>query len=66
MYEQLWNNVPKEANVEFPDYTFMDHFGKAVPSYLPRDIVRQYLEGNFSLMFLFFFSRAYSIHKSNF
>ena len=45
MYSQLWNNVAKEVNVEFPDYTWMDHLGRAVPSYLPREDVRKYLEG---------------------
>lgn len=35
MYSQLWTNFPKEI-FEFPDYTFEEHFGKSVFSYLPR------------------------------
>ena len=45
MYQELWNNTPKEANTEFPDYTWYDHFQEAVPSYLPRADVKKYLEG---------------------
>lgn len=37
----------KEASLEYPDYTFMDHYGVAVPSYLPREAAREYLEGNY-------------------
>ena len=44
MYKQLWSNSPKEC-LELPDYTFEDHFGKAVPSYPPRAVLRDYLEG---------------------
>lgn len=46
LYKDLWTNAPKEANVEFPDYTFEKHFGKPVPSYPPAAAVRSYLEGN--------------------
>ncbi|XP_053400389.1 uncharacterized protein LOC123556318 [Mercenaria mercenaria] len=44
MYKNLWCNSPKET-IEFPDYTYEDHFGKAIPSYPPRPVLRDYLEG---------------------
>ena len=31
----LWSNGPKEC-LEFPYYTFEEHFGKAIPSFPPR------------------------------
>merc|ERR1712241_1370138 len=31
MYRYLWSNGPKEC-LEFPQYTFEDHYGKATPS----------------------------------
>ena len=45
MYRDLWSNSPKEC-LEYPDYTFGDHFGKAIPSFPPREVLREYLEGN--------------------
>jgi len=39
-------NAPKE-NYEYPYYTFMDHFGKATPSYPPRLAMRSYIEARF-------------------
>jgi cation diffusion facilitator CzcD-associated flavoprotein CzcO len=46
MYSALWTNGVKE-NFEFPDYTFVDHFGYDIacklPTYLPRKIVLDYL-----------------------
>lgn len=44
MYKHLWSNGPKEG-LEYPYYTFTDHFGKAIPSFLPRPAMRDYLEG---------------------
>ena len=44
MYKYLWINGPKEC-FEYPDYTFEKHFGKAIPSYPPRPVMRDYLEG---------------------
>ena len=44
MYRYLWSNGPKEA-LEFPDYTFEDHFGKAIPSFPPREVLFDYLQG---------------------
>ncbi len=46
MYHGLFINAPKE-NYEFPYYTFMDHWGKATPSYPPRLGMRGYLETRF-------------------
>ena len=44
MYRHLWSNGPKEA-LEFPDYTFEDHYGKAIPSFPPRQVLIDYLQG---------------------
>ena len=44
MYQGLWSNGPKEC-LEFPDYTFDEHFGKAIPSYPPREVLYDYLKG---------------------
>jgi len=44
MYRYLWSNGPKEA-LEFPDYTFEDHYGKAIPSFPPREVLFDYLQG---------------------
>lgn len=44
MYQGLWSNGPKEC-LEFPDYTFDEHFGKAIPSYPPREAIYDYLKG---------------------
>lgn len=46
MYSGLYINAPKE-NYEFPYYTFMDHWGKATPSYPPRLAMRGYLEARY-------------------
>lgn len=45
MYRDLWSNGPKEAGVEYPDYTFEDHFGKPIPSFPPREVIYDYLKG---------------------
>lgn len=42
MYEALWTNGPKEC-IEFFDYTFDEHFGVALPTYLPRALVLEYV-----------------------
>lgn len=47
MYRYLWSNGPKEC-LEFPDYTFEDHFGKAIPSFPPREVLFDYLKGRWS------------------
>lgn len=42
MYHDMWTNVAKEL-MEFPDYTYDDHFKKPMPSYLPRQDILDYL-----------------------
>jgi trimethylamine monooxygenase len=44
MYRYLWSNGPKEC-LEFADYTFDEHFGKAIPSYPPREVLFDYITG---------------------
>ena len=53
MYRHLWSNGPKEA-LEFPDYTFEDHFGKAIPSFPPREVLFDYLQGKIERPYLLF------------
>ncbi|KAJ7377844.1 hypothetical protein OS493_026414 [Desmophyllum pertusum] len=47
MYRGLWSNGPKEC-LEYPDYTFEDHYKKAIPSYPPREVLFDYLKGRWS------------------
>jgi cation diffusion facilitator CzcD-associated flavoprotein CzcO len=42
MYEGLWINGPSQG-MEFADYTFDDHFQRALPIYIPRKSVLEYL-----------------------
>jgi cation diffusion facilitator CzcD-associated flavoprotein CzcO len=42
MYEGLWINGPSQA-IEFADYTYDDHFQRALPIFLPRKSVLEYL-----------------------
>lgn len=44
MYRYLWSNGPKEC-LEFADYTFMDHFGKPISSFPPREVLFDYIKG---------------------
>jgi len=44
MYRYLWSNGPKEC-LEMADYTFDEHFGKAIASFPPRLVLRDYLLG---------------------
>lgn len=46
MYDRLYINAAKELH-EFSYYTFMDHWGKATPSFPPRIAMRGYLEARF-------------------
>ena len=43
-YRYLWSNGPKEC-LEFADYSFDEHFGKPIPSFPPRVVLRDYLLG---------------------
>lgn len=47
MYKHLWSNGPKEC-LEFPHYTFEDHFKKPIPSFPPREVLFDYLKGRWS------------------
>ncbi len=44
MYRHLWSNAPKEC-LEFADYSFDRHFGKPIPSFLPREVLYDYIVG---------------------
>lgn len=44
MYRYLWSNGPKEC-LEFADYSFEEHFGRPIPSYPPRAVLRDYIMG---------------------
>ncbi|XP_033742268.1 flavin-containing monooxygenase FMO GS-OX3-like [Pecten maximus] len=46
-YRDLWSNGPKEC-LEYPDYTFEDHFGKVIPSFPPRTVLFDYLQGRWN------------------
>ncbi|KAG6555409.1 hypothetical protein Mapa_002636 [Marchantia paleacea] len=43
MYRNLWSNGPKEC-LEFADYSFAEHFGKAIGSFPPRPVVADYIK----------------------
>jgi len=42
MYEGLWTNGPKES-IEFFDYSYDAHFGHALPVYMPRAALLEYM-----------------------
>ena len=44
MYRYLWSNGPKEC-LEFADYSFDQHFGEPIPSYPPREVLKDYIMG---------------------
>jgi trimethylamine monooxygenase len=44
MYRYLWSNGPKEC-LEFADYSFEEHFGRPIPSYPPRAVLHDYIQG---------------------
>ena len=44
MYRYLWSNGPKEC-LEFADYSFEEHFGRAIPSFPPREVLADYIRG---------------------
>lgn len=44
MYRYLWSNGPKEC-LEFADYSFEEHFRKAIPSFPPREVLYDYIIG---------------------
>ena len=55
MYRELWTNGPKEC-LEFPDFTFQECFGVAIPSFPSREVMLRYHKN------LFFFT---SLHIPN-
>lgn len=44
MYMHMWTKRPKET-LEFPEYTFEQHFGEPTCSYPPREALLDYLKG---------------------
>lgn len=44
MYRHLWSNGPKEC-LEFTDYSFDEHFGRAISSFPPREVLFDYIKG---------------------
>lgn len=44
MYRHLWSNAPKEC-LEYADYSFDRHFEKSIPSFLQREMIRDYIVG---------------------
>ena len=44
MYRHLWSNGPKEC-LEFADYSFDEHFGRAISSFPPREVLFDYIKG---------------------
>ncbi|MGO2540485.1 MAG: NAD(P)-binding domain-containing protein [Specibacter sp.] len=44
MYRHLWSNGPKEC-LEFSDYSFDEHFGRAISSFPPREVLFDYIKG---------------------
>jgi len=44
MYGNLRTHIPKEV-MEYPDYSFQEHFGKSFASFLPRSVIFDYMEG---------------------
>lgn len=44
MYKYLWSNGPKEC-LEFSDYSFTEHFGQAISSFPPREVLFDYIQG---------------------
>ena len=44
MYHNLWSTGPKET-IEFGDYTWEEHFGKNIQSYVPREAIEDYIKG---------------------
>src|SRR5690554_4839771 len=44
MYRYLWSIGPEEC-LEFADYSFEEHFGQPIPSYPPREVLKDYIMG---------------------
>ena len=44
MHRYLWSNGPKEC-LELPHYTFEEHYKRPIPSFPPREVLFDYLQG---------------------
>uniref|UniRef100_A0A915E2V0 Flavin-containing monooxygenase n=1 Tax=Ditylenchus dipsaci TaxID=166011 RepID=A0A915E2V0_9BILA len=44
MYRNLWSNSPKETG-EYRDYSFEQHFGRPIASYVTREVMLNYING---------------------
>ena len=44
MYQSMFANSPNEF-LEYPDYSVAHHFGCQLPTYLPRELIHDYLKG---------------------
>ena len=44
MLRYLWSNGPKEC-LELPHYTFEEHYKQPIPSFPPREVLFDYLQG---------------------
>lgn len=56
MYRYLWSNGPKEC-LEFADYSFDKHFDEAIPSYPPREVLKDYIMGRLDKRAIFNYIR---------
>lgn len=56
MYRYLWSNGPKEC-LEFADYSFDKHFNQAIPSYPPREVLKDYIMGRIDKRAIFKYIR---------
>ncbi|NLY65122.1 MAG: NAD(P)/FAD-dependent oxidoreductase [Alcaligenaceae bacterium] len=56
MYRYLWSNGPKEC-LEFADYSFDQHFNQPLPSYPPREVLKDYIMGRLDKRAIFNYIR---------
>ena len=56
MYRYLWSNGPKEC-LEFADYGFDQHFNQPLPSYPPREVLKDYIMGRIDKRAIFNYIR---------
>jgi cation diffusion facilitator CzcD-associated flavoprotein CzcO len=56
MYRYLWSNGPKEC-LGFADYSFDEHFGRAIPSYPQRAVLKDYIMGRIDKQAIFKYIR---------
>lgn len=63
MYEALWTNGPKET-IEFYDHTYDEHFGCALPVYMPRQLILDYMIGRVTKNCQSFFEKYFQFNTS--